>query len=216
MAVAALSLFVVYLATGFVLRGWLQWRNTGDAGFRGISGPEWSARWWAGVLFVVALVAGLAGPVVALLGLEPIPLLAATWVQGAGTVLTVLGIALTLYAQGDMGRSWRVGVDDSETTELVTSGVFALARNPVFTAMAVTGAGLMLMVPNLVALTGFLLLLAALQLQVRVVEEPYLRSTHGPAYQLYAATTGRFLPGLGLTDPMRHEAASSTPTGGHD
>ena len=37
----------------------------------------------------------------------------------------------------------------------------------------------------------------ALQLQVRAVEEPYLRSVHGDAYGTYAAATGRFLPGIG-------------------
>jgi protein-S-isoprenylcysteine O-methyltransferase Ste14 len=63
--------------------------------------------------------------------------------------------------------------------------------------MAVTGVGLALMVPNLVSLIGAALLHVALQLQVRVVEEPYLREVHGTTYAGYAATTGRFLPGIG-------------------
>lgn len=55
------------------------------------------------------------------------------------------------------------------------------------------------MVPNPVALAGFVTLLVALQLQVRVrvVEEPYLRSLHGAAYARCASVTGRFLPGVG-------------------
>jgi protein-S-isoprenylcysteine O-methyltransferase Ste14 len=53
------------------------------------------------------------------------------------------------------------------------------------------------MVPNVVALVGFVALLVALQLQVRVVEEPYLRRTHGAAYAQYEATVARFVPGLG-------------------
>jgi protein-S-isoprenylcysteine O-methyltransferase Ste14 len=40
-------------------------------------------------------------------------------------------------------------------------------------------------------------LLAALEIQVRGVEEPYLLRTHGEAYRRYAAATGRFLPGIG-------------------
>lgn len=79
----------------------------------------------------------------------------------------------------------------------MTSGPFGLVRNPIFTVMAVTGGGLALMTPNVVALTGFVVLVAALHLQVRVVEEPYLLRTHGDAYAAYAAQTGRFLPGLG-------------------
>ena len=117
-------------------------------------------------------------------------------------MLAVVGIVGTLAVQLQMGSSWRIGVDDSERTELVTSGTFALVRNPIFTVMAIAGAGLAVMTPNVVALAGFLVLLLALQLQVRVVEEPYLLRAHGQTYSAYAARTGRFLPGLGrLPDP---------------
>ena len=58
----ALALFAVYLTLGFVLRSVLQYRATGDTGFRGISGPVGSPRWWAGVLFVLALLTGVLGP----------------------------------------------------------------------------------------------------------------------------------------------------------
>ena len=37
----------------------------------------------------------------------------------------------------------------------------------------------------------------AQQIQVRLVEEPYLRRVHGDAYRRYAASTGRFLPWIG-------------------
>ena len=38
------------------------------------------------------------------------------------------------------------------------------------------------MVPNAAALVGFVALIVALELQVRVVEEPYLLKTHGECY----------------------------------
>jgi len=37
----------------------------------------------------------------------------------------------------------------------------------------------------------------ACEIQTRLVEEPYLLKTHGPAYQFYAGRTGRFLPKVG-------------------
>jgi protein-S-isoprenylcysteine O-methyltransferase Ste14 len=197
MSLAALALFGVYLGVGFVLRTWLQWRRTGDTGFRGISGRALSPEWLAGVAFVVALVAGVLGPVTALVGLDPIGWLETSSVQWAGLALAVIGIVATLMTQLDMGASWRIGVDAGERTALVTTGAFAEVRNPIFTAMAATGAGLALMTPNLVALGGFATLLVALELQVRVVEEPYLRATHGTSYADYAAHAGRFLPGIG-------------------
>ena len=63
--------------------------------------------------------------------------------------------------------------------------------------MMLTATGLTLMVPNLVALAGLAALLRAIQLQVRVVEEPYLQRLHGDSYSAYADTVGRFLPGIG-------------------
>jgi protein-S-isoprenylcysteine O-methyltransferase Ste14 len=96
-----------------------------------------------------------------------------------------------------MGSSWRIGVDHAERTNLVTAGPFALVRNPIFAAMIPTALGLTLMVPSVLAIAGFVALLLALELQVRVVEEPYLRVAHGDRYLDYAASTGRFVPGVG-------------------
>ena len=36
-AVAALAVYALYLGVGFGLRTWVQWRRTGDTGWRGIS-----------------------------------------------------------------------------------------------------------------------------------------------------------------------------------
>jgi protein-S-isoprenylcysteine O-methyltransferase Ste14 len=105
--------------------------------------------------------------------------------------------AVVLLAQGAMGASWRIGVDDSERTDLVTDGLFRWIRNPIFTGMAAVSAGVALMAPTLIAVLALVCLTAAVQIQVRVVEEPYLRRTHGRAYADYAATAGRFLPAIG-------------------
>ncbi|HUP86902.1 MAG TPA: hypothetical protein VM143_14685 [Acidimicrobiales bacterium] len=62
--------------------------------------------------------------------------------------------------------------------------------------MIVTAAGLVV-VPNIVAAAGFIALLAALEAQVRGVEEPYLRAAHGASHETYAANVGRCVPGVG-------------------
>ncbi|WP_327304109.1 isoprenylcysteine carboxylmethyltransferase family protein [Streptomyces sp. NBC_01298] len=187
----ALALYLGWAGFAFGVRAALQRRRTGDAGFRGISGRPGEASWWAGVLFVAALLGGTAAPVAALAGL---PTAAHAAVQWTGLVITLAGMAATLAAQTNMGTSWRVGVDADERTTLVTDGLFAHVRNPVFTAMAVTAVGLALMIPNWLTLVALACLIAAIQLQVRVVEEPYLMAVHGPAYAAYTARTGRFLP----------------------
>lgn len=80
-----------------------------------------------------------------------------------------------------MGDSWRIGVDEQETTALVHTGVFGVVRNPIYTSMFAFGFGIALLTPNLVAWAGFILLVATIELQVRRVEEPYLLKTHGRA-----------------------------------
>ncbi|GAA4515163.1 MULTISPECIES: methyltransferase family protein [Nonomuraea] len=197
MPVTALVIYLAWALLAFGLRSWVQWRRTGDAGFRGAALARGSVQWWAKLLFVAALAAGAAGPTAALAGLPPLPGIDQRPLQAAGTVLALLGVAATLAAQTSMGASWRIGVAESETTDLVTTGAFALARNPIFTAMIATAAGLAAMVPNLISLAALVLAVVAIELQVRAVEEPYLRRVHGAAYLRYAARVGRFLPGIG-------------------
>lgn len=194
----ALILYVLYLALAFGLRTLIQLRRTGSSGFHGLGGRPGSAEWIAGVGFTLALLLGAAAPVLALLDVvEPIAALDTTAIHVAGLILALGGIGTTFYAQVAMGASWRIGVDPEEKTELVTTGPFALVRNPIFAAMLPTALGLTLLVPSWVALLGLAGLAVALELQVRVVEEPYLLQVHGGAYVAYAAQVGRFLPGAG-------------------
>ena len=208
MTAAALVLYVLALVVLFGVRSALQHRRTGSTGFKGISGTPAEPEWWGGVLFVVAMVAGLAGPLLAVLGATPVDPPAA--LQAAGLVLALTGFAATLAAQTGMGASWRIGVDPTERTALVTDGVFAHARNPIFTAMVTAQAGIVLMVPTWVSVAALAALVAAVQLQVRAAEEPYLLTTHGDAYADYAARTGRFVPGIGrLTRTADGERAAA-------
>jgi protein-S-isoprenylcysteine O-methyltransferase Ste14 len=198
MAVVALASYALYLLLAFGLRTLIQFRNTGSSGFKGLGGRPGSAEWLAGVLFTVALLIGAAAPVLALADVvAPLGSLDTTPVHVAGVVLFAGGLAGTLAAQLAMGASWRIGVDESERTALVTSGPFEIVRNPIFAAMFPTSIGLTLMVPSPVALLGLLTLAIALELQVRVVEEPYLQRVHGGSYAHYAARVGRFVPGIG-------------------
>jgi protein-S-isoprenylcysteine O-methyltransferase Ste14 len=195
MSAVALTLYVLALVVLFGVRSWVQYRRTGSTGFRGISGTPAEAGWWGGVLFIAAMVLGLAGPLLAVTGLVPSdahPVLAVV-----GLILALVGFAATLAGQTGMGASWRIGVDLDERTDLVTTGAFTHVRNPIFTAMALAQFGMVLLVPTWLSAAALAALIVAVELQVRAVEEPYLRLTHGEAYTTYAANTGRFVPGIG-------------------
>lgn len=213
MAWLALALYAIYLATAFLLRTELHHRRTGSTGFHGISGRPGSAEWFGGILFILALNLGVAAPVFDLAGeLQPISALDGWLGHILGATLAVDGIILTLLSQGAMGTSWRIGVDPDERTALVTSGLFGVVRNPVFSAMILTGTGLTLLVPNIVALIGLATLVTAIELQTRVVEEPYLLRTHGDTYAQYAGSVGRFVPRIGqLRSPEPRPAREPDP-----
>jgi len=192
----ALILYLAFLAVAFGWRTWIQYRRTGDHGFRGFSGQGPPSERLAGLLFAAALIGLLGAPVATLLGLVrcaelPLPL------SALGVALALAGFAVVLVAQLQMGASWRVGVDASERTALVQDGIFAVVRNPIFSGIGVFAVGMLLLVPNVLSIAGVLLGAIGLQLQVRWVEEPYLLRTHGDAYAEYAQQVGRFVPAVG-------------------
>lgn len=118
---------LVFLLLAFGVRSFLQWRATGSTGFVGIRRGAGALERVAGVTMVLALALAPLAPWVG----EPL------WEggHGFGAALGLVGIASTFVAQVHMGRSWRIGVDPSDHTELVTTGTFALVRNPIFSAM---------------------------------------------------------------------------------
>ena len=194
----ALVLFAVYFALAFGMRSAIQKIRTGSTGFRGISGSPGSIEWTGGVLFVVAIVLGVLAPVLDLAGvLDPIGALNGDYGHAAGYGLFLGGLLTTLVAQFAMGESWRIGVDETERTELVTDGPFAAVRNPIFAGMIPVSIGLALLVPNFVSLLAVIALVVALEIQTRLIEEPYLLRTHGADYRDYAARVGRFFPRIG-------------------
>ena len=199
----AIELYLLFLVVAFGARTVIQRRRTGDTGLRLDAGPVGSVRWWAKLAFLAAIGLCAAAPVVGIAGMNPLPWLDFAVVRWAGLALALLGIAGTAAAQLAMGDSWRIGVDPQERTTLVTGGPFRLVRNPIFTAFLAGCAGLTLMIGNIVALLGFVGLIAAVQVQVRVVEEPHLWRIHRQRYMDYTTRVGRFVPGVGL---LRHRA----------
>jgi protein-S-isoprenylcysteine O-methyltransferase Ste14 len=181
------------------LRSWLHQRATGDTGHRHRQSRIGSPAWWSMLAFTVAGLLSLFAPILALTGvLAPPQALDRTPLGVAGLITAIAGFIGVSAAQSAMGRSWRTGVDPTEHTELVTTGVFGIVRNPVYTAVLAATAGLTLMVPTWAQLLALISWITAVQLQVRGVEEPHLTQTHGTAYTDYATCVGRFLPHIGV------------------
>lgn len=199
MALLALIFYIVYLAVAFGLKVWLHHKRTGKSGVHlpwqhpGFMGRFGTVLWTSAVIcFAAAPLADLAGLV------ERIRFDSAPWLGYLGVALSVSGFILTVVAQAHMGDSWRVGVNPNDVTPLVTSGLYAYVRNPIFCGALLGGAGLLMMTPNIVSILGMITLWMAVQLQVRWFEEPYLARTHRQKFLDYAGQTGRFVPGIGI------------------
>ncbi len=194
-ALLALVLQLAYLIAAFGWRTMVHRRRTGDSGFRW-QRHDRVAR-VSGALFAAAIVAGTIGVTLAALSVielwEP---LAGPGAFVAGLALFAAGCALTLAAESAMGASWRIGVDPTERTGLVTSGLFGWVRNPIFTGMVTTAVGLTLLAPTVLTAVSVVMLVVAVHVQVRRVEEPYLRDAM-PGWSTYAQHVGRFVPRVG-------------------
>ena len=197
MAGWALGLMVAYLLLAFGVRVAVALRTTGSTGISSLGGAP-PAELIGGAMFFTGVFLGGANPALALADvIEVWDELDTTAAHVAGFASCAVGIAGTFLAQMAMGASWRIGVDPAERTELVTGGVFALCRNPIYTFMVISWLGFALLVPTWVALAAGVLLVAGLEIQVRLVEEPHLLRSHGEPYRTYARRVGRFVPGLG-------------------
>ncbi len=117
----------------------------------------------------------------------------ASWL---GLGVAVAGIVLVAVAQHQMGASFRIGIDDEETT-LVKDGLFAIVRNPIFTGLVVLLGGMFVAVPCSWSLGLWIFAAVVVSRQTRL-EEHHLLVQHGDAYRSYASRVGRFLPGIGL------------------
>src|SRR5262249_21250539 len=103
---------------------------------------------------------------------------------------------LIIQAQAHLGASWRIGIDERSKPGLVTDGLYAISRNPIFLGMLISLFGFTLLIPTLLSLIALLGTTIAIRSQV-LEEESYLRRMYNADFLAYASRVGRFLPWLG-------------------
>jgi protein-S-isoprenylcysteine O-methyltransferase Ste14 len=176
----------------------VQVRRTGKTGLIPLHRGADPLKWLSAILFTGGMVLGVVSVVQVHNGsLDTIEALDTTPVHVIGIVLAGAGGLAVFAAQLGMGESWRIGVSEEERTDLITGGWFSTIRNPIYTSMVVGWLGFALIVPTWLGFAAPVVVALGLELQVRAVEEPYLRRTHGDEYTRYTSRVGRFVPRVG-------------------
>ncbi len=122
------------------------------------------------------------------------------WMRAAGAALGGAGILLMIVAQLQLGASWRIGIDPDTRPGLVTHGLFAFVRNPIFLGMFLILAGLALLLDRTWVWAACAGLVLGIRLQV-AAEEAWLREAYGTVWRAYASRVGRFTPWTGRLRP---------------
>jgi protein-S-isoprenylcysteine O-methyltransferase Ste14 len=109
-----------------------------------------------------------------------------------GAVLVFVGLLFFLGAFVSFGDSWRVGFDIKTPGKLVTSGIFAFSRNPIYVFLDLWFIGIFLMNGRLIFLVFAILTLIVIHWQI-LQEEAFLSKLYNEPYHRYRSQTGRYL-----------------------
>jgi protein-S-isoprenylcysteine O-methyltransferase Ste14 len=109
-----------------------------------------------------------------------------------GVAAVTLGLILFALAFISFGDSWRVGFDVKTPGALVTRGIFAVSRNPIYLFLDLWFIGIFFINGTLIFLLFAGLAGAILHWQI-LQEERFLLQLYGQPYQDYRARTGRYV-----------------------
>jgi protein-S-isoprenylcysteine O-methyltransferase Ste14 len=109
-----------------------------------------------------------------------------------GVFFCLSGLSMLLWSLISFGHSFRIGIDTEHPDTLVTTGIFAFSRNPIYVAFGLVLFGQFLVFSNWILL---LYLLAAVWLFHRQVlrEEAYLKDHYGDEFLAYSARVRRYI-----------------------
>jgi protein-S-isoprenylcysteine O-methyltransferase Ste14 len=114
------------------------------------------------------------------------------WLEGIGTAVFVLGLALAVWARVYLGRNWGVPMSRKAEPELVTTGPYKSVRHPIYSGiiLAMIGTTLAVSVYWLVAVV-----FASVYFSYSaVMEERYMATQFPTTYPAYKHSTKMLVP----------------------
>jgi protein-S-isoprenylcysteine O-methyltransferase Ste14 len=113
-------------------------------------------------------------------------------VAWVGVLFCVVGLLLMLWSLISFRQSFRIGIDTDRPDSLITSGVFAFSRNPIYVAFSLVLLGQFLVFPNWILLVYLGAGVWLLHRQV-LREEQFLKTHYGKEYEDYCKRVRRYL-----------------------
>ena len=111
----------------------------------------------------------------------------------SGVVIELFGIVAFVASVVEMKDNWRAGAQREDKTELVTTGIYAISRNPAFLGFDFMYIGILFAFFNWYLLFATVLALCLFHLQIVHVEEDFLAETFGEEYLKYKKKVCRYL-----------------------
>jgi len=165
--------------------------------------PHTRGEQWMWVLWPPTVLAWLVLPWLAITVDSPLPgvasLTGGPWimaVQWVGAMIAVVAWLSTIPNWWAMGRDWSMAIVPTKRVRLITTGMFAHVRHPIYALSMLLMLGTVMAVCSPAIVMVAVLHCYMLNRKARN-EEAHLRRLHGNAYAGYAQQTGRFLPRLG-------------------
>ena len=113
-------------------------------------------------------------------------------VSWIGVLFCLMGLILFLLSIISFGSSFRVGIDVNHPDKLVTTGVFAISRNPIYVAFWIVLFGQFLVFPNWILILYLCAVTWLFHRQV-LLEEAFLKEHYDQEFIEYCARVRRYI-----------------------
>lgn len=123
----------------------------------------------------------------------PIPFAETRGFRALGGLALAAGVGLVVWAAIELSRAGTTMLPDHAATTLVTTGPFAISRNPMYFGEVVALVGAALLFNKLALLLAAPVFAFAVKRLAIAGEEDHLRRRFGEAWEIYAEHTNRWI-----------------------
>src|SRR5580692_10867814 len=115
------------------------------------------------------------------------------WSFWVGAAITIAGLLFAVWARVYLGRNWSRSVTIKQDHELIATGPYAMVRHPIYTGILTGFFGMAIAISQVRGFVAVVLIFLVFWAKFRM-EEQWMRSQFGEAYNAYAHRTKALVP----------------------